>query len=32
MNKNGFNNVETSIQIDALKDQEITRCAIVRVK
>lgn len=32
MNKNGFNNVETSAQIDALKDQEITRCAIVRIK
>lgn len=32
MNKNGFNNVETATQIDALKDQEITRCAIIRVK
>ena len=32
MNKNGFDNVETSVQIDALKDQEITRCAIVRIK
>lgn len=32
MNKNGFKNVETSVQIDALKDQEITRCAIVRIK
>lgn len=32
MNKNGFKNVETSIQIDALKDQEITRCAIIRIK
>lgn len=32
MNKNGFNNVETATQIDAFKDQEITRCAIIRVK
>jgi len=32
MNKNGFNDVTTEIQIDALKDQEITRCAIIRIK
>ena len=31
MNKNGFNNVETTIQIDALKDQSITRCAIIKI-
>lgn len=31
MNKNGFNNVETTIQIDALKDQDITRCAIIKI-
>lgn len=32
MSKNGFKNVETTVQIDALTDQEITRCAIVRIK
>jgi hypothetical protein len=32
MNKNGFNNVNTEIKIDALTDQEITRCAIIRIK
>lgn len=32
MNKNGFNNVTTDIKIDIFKDQDITRCAIIRVK
>lgn len=32
MNQNGFNEVETKVQIDAFKHQEITRCAIIRVK
>lgn len=32
LNKNGFNNVTTDIKIDALKHQEITRCAIIRIK
>lgn len=32
MTKNGFDNVEVSTQIDVLYDQEITRCAIIRIK
>lgn len=32
MNKNGFKNVETTVNLDVLNDQTVTRCAIIRMK